>query len=144
MNVLPLFLKCSVLSSLLTSLYISIAILTWFAILLISVQDITPWYLFFLLQLTGFLTTWSANTVSVYWWLSYYMLTVLLLKSGNVVKKDWYDCPPFSENIAVIRNIYKRLFCLSSQGNFGMHILLFTFQTYIIANFLNTLLDIVS
>lgn len=85
----------------------------------------------------------GVNTVIPYWWLSYEMLTVLLLKSGNVVKKDRYDCPSFPENTAVIRGVHRKLFCFSSQGNFGVHILLFIFQTYTVATPLKTLLDLI-
>lgn len=61
-----------------------------------------------------------------------------------MVEKDRYDCLSFPESIAVIRNIHRRLFCFSSPGNFGVHILLILFQTYIIDNFLNALLDIIA
>lgn len=76
------------------------------------------------------------------------MVFILCVDSATIQEwvhgqKDRYDHPSFPENIAVIRNIHRRLFCFSSQGNFGVHILLFIFQTYTVAKFLKALLDII-
>lgn len=72
-----------------------------------------------------------------------HVLMAFILYVDRATTQEWgcgqkgrYDCSSFPENIAVIRNIHRRLFCFHSQGNFGMNTLLFISQTYNIAKFL--------